>query len=55
MTHFTDSDERKIRRECREAYRNEGNVDNPHKRGTMEALIWSSEESRIYIEGMESI
>ena len=55
MTQFTDSDERKIRRECRVAYREEGNIDCPYDLGTMEALIWASEESRIYIEGMESI
>jgi len=55
MNQFTDEQERKIRRECRVAYREEGNTDCPYKLGTMESLIWSSEESRIYIESVESV
>ena len=48
-------EESNIRYECRTQYRNEGNTDNPYKRGTTKSVIWDSEATRIFIESMESV
>ncbi len=55
MSSFIDSDERAIRDEVRRQYREEGNTENPHAIGTIQGVIWDSEETRIFIENMESI
>ena len=47
--------ESNIRAEVRRQYRAEGNTENPHTRGTIESVIWDSEETRIFIESMESM
>jgi hypothetical protein len=45
--------ESNIRADVRRQYREEGNTENPYDRGTIQSIIWDSEETRIYIEGME--
>lgn len=55
MEIFSDQDELRIRAECRNKYRDEGNTDSAYKFGTMNALIWESEATRIFKEGMESL
>jgi hypothetical protein len=55
-TRFTMTpEESNIRAEVRTQYRNEGNTENPYPFGSPKALYWESEESRIWIESMESM
>ena len=39
-----------VRQRCRIAYRDDGTLDNPYTRGTLESLVWTSEASRIEFE-----
>jgi len=55
MNQITDLQETETRRLCRVAYREEGNTDNPYKRGTTESIVWDSEATRIYLETLESL
>lgn len=54
MNNITDLQESIIRSKCRRQYIEEGNMDNPHAKGTMESLVWQAEESKIILESMES-
>ena len=46
-------EERSIRDAVRRQYRDEGNTENPYLFGTPQAIFWTSEEHRIWIESME--
>jgi hypothetical protein len=48
-------EERSIRDAVRQQYREEGNTENPYLIGTAQAIFWTSEEHRIWIESMEAM
>ena len=47
-------EESNIRADVRRQYREEGNTENPYLMGTPQAIFWTSEEHRIWIESMEA-
>ena len=47
-------EESNIRADVRRQYREEGNTENPYLSGTPQAIFWTSEEHRIWIESMEA-
>ena len=42
--------ESNIRYECRSKYRFEGSMENPHQKGTIDALVWGEEALAIRME-----